>query len=157
MDAAAIRRAAIDAFHATWKLLEKADRTAAETEAMLAAAAESHALWLKVGTAVNDQRGEWMLARTAVDAGRAEAAVRHAERTLALTAAAKVGEAGFADFDFAFAEEVTARAFALAGDLARARRHYDQARRLGEAIAEEGDRTEFFRQFALGPWFGLTS
>ena len=30
MDAAAIRRAAIDAFHATWKLLEKADRTAAE-------------------------------------------------------------------------------------------------------------------------------
>jgi hypothetical protein len=29
------------------------------------------------------------------------------------------------------------------------------AKRLAEEIKGEGDRAEFFRQFAIGPWFGL--
>jgi hypothetical protein len=155
VDARAIREAAMDAFGEAWTLLEKPQRTPAETDAMIEAAARSHALWLQVGQPVNDQRGHWMMARTAVDAGRTDTALAHARRTIELTATATAGHDGFEDFDFAFAEEVAARAYALAGDMARARRHYAAAKQLGEGIADEGDRTEFFSQFGLGPWFGL--
>jgi hypothetical protein len=155
LDAQAIRKAAIEAFNEAWTLLEKPGRTAADTEAMLEAAARSHALWLKVGSAVNDQRGQWMLARTAVEAGRKEKALSHARRTLELTHRAAPGNGGFEDFDFAFAEEIAARAFALAGEERRARQHYAEAKRLGEAIKNQEDRAEFFRQFGRGPWFGL--
>jgi hypothetical protein len=155
VDALAIRKVATEAFNEAWTLLEKPARTPAETEAMIAAAARSHALWLKVGAPVNDQRAQWMLARTAVDAGMKDKALSHARRTLELTRAARTGRDGFEDFDFAFAEEVAARAFALAGEERRARQHYAEAKRLGEAVKDEGDRAEFFRQFGRGPWFGL--
>jgi hypothetical protein len=155
MEPDAIRQAAIEAFNQAWTLLEKPRRTPAETDAMLAAAARSHALWLKAGSAVNDQRGQWMLARAAVDAGMKDKALSHARRTLELTRLARKGRDGFEDFDFAFAEEIAARAFALAGEERRARQHYAEAKRLGEAVKDDGDRAEFFRQFARGPWFGL--
>jgi hypothetical protein len=29
------------------------------------------------------------------------------------------------------------------------------ARKLGEAIKDEADRAEFFRQLAIGPWYGV--
>ena len=151
-DRDAIRRRAIETNGAAWDLLEKADRSDADTEAMVTAATESLTLWRQVGTPVNAQRGHWMIARVAVDAGRADLAVEHARATLDLTAAHREA---LEDFDRAFAEEVAARAFALAGDLERARRHYATARRLGEAIAGDGDRGEFFRQLAIGPWFEL--
>jgi hypothetical protein len=156
VDAPQIREAAIEAFNHAWTLLEKPARTPAETEAMLAAAARSHALWLQVGSAVHDQRGQWMLARAAVDAGMKDKALSHARRTLELTYAANKGHEGFEDFDFAFAEEIAARAFALAGDQRRALQHYAEAKRLGGAVKDATDRAEFFRQFSRGPWFGLT-
>jgi hypothetical protein len=149
--AAAIRQAAIAANGRAWTLLRKAGRSAAETAAMIAAAEESHRLWRQVGTPVNDQRGAWLVARVLVDAGRAEAALAAARETLALT----VADAGLADFDFAFAHEVMARALAATGDEDAARRHYAEARRLGGAIADDGDRAEFSRQLKLPPWFGL--
>ena len=154
MTATDIRRSAIDAHEETWQLLDKRGRTLAEDEAMMAAARLSLEHWAEVGTTVNAQRGHWLVARAAVDAGLAEPALEHAERTLALTADQPDG---LQDFDFAFAQEVAARAFALVGDTSRAARHYAKAKRLGEAIEKEGDRKEFFRQFALGPWFGLDS
>ncbi len=157
MSVAATRKAAIDAFNQAWEMIEKPRRTPAEDDAMIAAAERSLALWAGVGGPVNDQRGEWMIARTAVAAGRKEKALAHAQRTLALTRAALSDPTGFEDFDFAFAEEIAARAHGLSGDLDRARRHYEEAKRLGDAIADDGERAEFFRQFAIGPWYGLES
>jgi hypothetical protein len=152
MDLNDVRKAAIDAHEETWQLLEKADRTAAETEAMIAAAETSLELWGQVGTPLNAQRGHWLIARAAVDAGLAELALEHAERTLTLTAERP---SGLEDFDSAFAEEIAARAFALSGDMPRAERHFAEARRLGEALKDVDDRKEFFRQFERGPWFGI--
>jgi hypothetical protein len=137
-----------------WTYLERRDRTSTDDVAMVAAAERSLVWWSRVGRPVNIQRAEWMLARTNAAAGWREPAIEHALRTLALTAEATVGNDGFEDFDFAFAEEVAARAFALARDLPTARRHYANARRLGNLIKDPGDRAEFFRQLAIGPWYG---
>jgi hypothetical protein len=155
VDTTATRNAAVDAFNEAWTLLEKPGRNEVEDDAMLAAAERSHRLWLQVGEPVNDQRGEWMIARAAVDARRVDLALRHMRRVLDLTAAAAVGHGGFGDFDFAFANEVAARALALGGDVDAARRHHVKARELGAAIRNPEDRAEFFRQFRRGPWFGL--
>jgi hypothetical protein len=149
-----MRKAAIDAHEETWQLLEKPDRSPTETAAMIAAAQTSLELWEQVGTSLNAERGHWLVARVAVDAELPELALAHARRTLALTADRPTG---VKDFDFAFAEEVAARAFALAGNLTEAANHYAEAKRLGEGIKDVNDREEFFRQFGRGPWFGLAS
>jgi hypothetical protein len=104
------------------------------------------------GGPVEAQRGNWLVARAYASAGLAEPAIVYAKRPMELTGA---HQAELADFDLAFAKEIAARAWALAGNLPRAKEHYDGARKLGEAIKNEGDRREFFRQIAIGPWFGI--
>jgi hypothetical protein len=146
------RKKAIDAHGRAWALLEKTGRSGAEDAEMIAAARESLAEWEVAGGPVEAQRGNWLVARTYVDAGLAGPAVEYARRTLDLTDAHRTA---VQDFDLAFAEEIAARASAAAGDHTRAAAHYARARALGKAIADKGDRKEFFRQFALGPWFGL--
>ena len=151
-DTESLRKLAIAAHGEAWRLLEKPDRTEAETAAMIGAAHKSHSLWQEAGGFLEDQRGNWLVARAYVDAGLAEPALEFARRTMEITAA---HHAELRDVDRAFAKEIAARAWALAGDHARALRHHADARVLGEAIAEREDRAEFFRQFDGGPWFGL--
>jgi len=151
-DTDSLRKLAIAAHGEAWRLLEKPDRTEAETAAMIGAAHRSHGLWQEAGTFLEDQRGNWLVARAYVAAGLAEPALEFARRTMEITAA---HHAELMDFDRAFAKEIAARAWALAGDHGRARKHHADARRLGEAIAGPEDRAEFFRQFDGGPWFGL--
>ena len=74
-DAAAIRARAVAMHGETWRLLEKPERTPAEDEAMIAAAHASLEDWQRVGTAVNEQRGVWLVARAYVAAGQAEPAL----------------------------------------------------------------------------------
>jgi hypothetical protein len=146
------RRDAITANNRAWVLIEKANRSDAETAEMIGTAHASLADWIIAGGPVEAQRGNWLVARAYIAAGLARPALEYAERTWALT---EEHRALLADFDRAFAEEIAARAFALAGSMVSARTHYAEARRLGEAIDDPGDRAEFFRQFALGPWFGI--
>ena len=151
-DPAELRHRAIAAHGETWALLEKAGRTAAETAHMIGLAHESLLAWEAGGGPVEAQRGNWLVARAYVDAGLAEPALEYARRTMELTEAHL---AALSDFDLAFAREIAARAEGLAGNLDRALAHYASALKLGEAIADAGDRTEFFRQFARPPWFGV--
>lgn len=151
-DRAAARRAAIEENGKVWTLLEKPDRSEAETAAMIRAAHASHEHWKTAGGPVEDQRGNWLIARAYVDAGLVGPALEYARRTLDLTEAHR---ALLADFDLAFAEEIAARAWAAADDRTRAAEHRARAKALGDAITTAGDRKEFFRQFALPPWFGL--
>ena len=146
------RRRAIAANGEAWTLLEKRDRTAEETARMIGAAHASLAAWEIAGGPVEAQRGNWMIARAYLDAGLAEPALEYARRTMELT---RAHQDALADFDLAFAKEIAARAWALAGNLDRAGEHHAGAKKLGEAIKDDGDRKEFFRQFAQGPWFGL--
>jgi hypothetical protein len=151
-DTGSLRKLAIAAHGEAWRLIAKPDRTEAENAAMIGAAHKSLHLWQQAGTFVEDQRGNWLVARAYVGAGLAEPALEFARRTMEITA---THQAGLMDFDRAFAKEVAARAWALAGNRERARKHHGEARMLGEAIADPDDRAEFFRQFDGGPWFGL--
>lgn len=138
-DAAAHRRLAVALFNHTWTLIEKADRTAAETDEMIHAAHASRYHWSKAGTTANLARGEWQVARVYCVLGRGEAALWHATRCLAYAeAASAAGETE--SWDLAAAYEGMARAHAVAGDLDAARTWRDRARIATDAIPEADER-----------------
>lgn len=135
-----------------WTLLGKPDRTQAEDETMIHTAHASCCHWLKVGTGVHHQRAEWMIARVYSELGLGEAALRHANRCQELTQEhADLME----DFDRAYAQEALARANAVAGNRAEARKHLQLAEEAGQAIADEDSKKFFVGDLADGDWHGV--
>jgi len=134
----------------TWNLLEKVDRTAEETLEMIDSAHASNFHWRKVGTALNQARGHYLISRAYALAGLGAEALRHAELCWQLT-----GEHRLKGFDLAYACEAVARAQAASGNHAEARTWLDQARDCGMQIPEEEDRKLFFSDLQRAPWFGL--
>ncbi len=147
-----IRALAVAAHKEFWRLLEKPDRDRDESRAMIAAAHANLSNWEKIGTFVEAQRGNWLVARAYIELGLVEPALVYARKTMEITAQ---HHQELADFDRAFAKELAARAWALAGNIVRAKAHHADAHMLGEAIGSDADRREFFRQFERGPWFRL--
>jgi hypothetical protein len=141
--------AALDEF---WQLLEKPNRSRDDGRALIAAAHANLSGWEQIGTFVEHQRGNWLVARAYIELGLVEPALVYARKTMEITAA---HHRELADFDRAFAKELAARAWALAGNIVRARAHHADAHMLGEAIGDDAHRREFFRQFERGPWFRL--
>jgi DNA-binding transcriptional MerR regulator len=129
------RQLAVDLFNHVWTLLERTDRSPLEDDEMLHAAHASRYHWGEVGEPVNHARGEWQCSRVYSILGRAEPALWHANRCLALCE-----EHGIADWDLAFAHEAIARALRVAGDHAGADAAVARAREAAGAIAEEEDR-----------------
>jgi hypothetical protein len=137
-----------------WKLLEKPDRTQAENDEMLHAAHACIYHWGVAGTAVHQQRGEWLISRVHILLGHANEALRHAERCFELTESNK---SLMQDFDIAYALEGMARAHAMIGDRKAAEEFMALARQAGRAIANAEDRSIFMGDFENAPWFGLKS
>jgi DNA-binding transcriptional MerR regulator len=135
LDAAGHRQLAADLFNHVWTLLEMGDRTPEQDDEMLHAAHASRYHWGVVGTVENRGRGEWQCSRVYATLGRAEPALWHARRYLALCE-----EHGIGDWDLAFAHEAIARALAVAGDHERARKEVARARELAADISEDEDR-----------------
>ena len=140
------RQLAIDLFNQAWTMMENPDRDADDDDRMLHAAHASRYLWGEVGEPVNRVRGEWQISRVYCVLGRAEPALHHAGRCLALC-----GEHGIGDFDLAYAHEALARARGLAGD----RDGANDSRRLAEqaaaGIADADDREHLLRDLATLP------
>jgi len=120
---------------------------------LLAAAFASYFHWLEVGKEVNKQRGEYMIARAYLALGNTGEALAHAKRCLRLT---DQFTDQMADFDFAYANEMFARANAAAGFLEIALEYREKASKTGEEIKGEEDRSIFFSDLTGGNWFGLT-
>lgn len=135
-----------------WELLEKTDRSQAENHEMLYAAHACTYHWKFVGTAVHQQRGEWLISRVHVVLGHALEALRHAERCFELT---KSNKELMKDFDIAYAFESLARAHAMIGDHKMAEEFLSLAEQAGSAIANEEDKSIFMRDFDGGNWYGL--
>jgi hypothetical protein len=125
-------------FNDTWRLLEK-ERTQEEDEQMVHQAHASAYHWLQAAECEpkNRARGEWMCSRVYAVLGRAEPALHHAERCLAITVA---HPDGMDDFDLPFAYEALARANGVAGNAEEAQRYERQAREVAERIADAEDR-----------------
>lgn len=134
-----------------WNLLDQPSRTAEEDERMVYTAHASCCHWLKIGTPVHHQRGEWLISRVYAVIGQGEQSLRHAERCMALTVE---NPDYMADFDLPFAHECLARAYALVGRREDARRFYRLAEQGGGSIADEEDRTIFFDSLRGGDWHG---
>jgi len=135
LDETGRRRLAADLYNRTWTLLEIADRTPAQTDEMIHCAHASRFHWGEVGTAVNLARGEWLCSRVYAVLGRAEPALWHARRCVAIDEAN-----GARDWDIASAYEAMARALAVSGDLPGAREWAARARTACEEISGAEDR-----------------
>jgi DNA-binding transcriptional MerR regulator len=131
------RRLGVDLFNKTWTLLEKEGRTPEEDDELVHCAHASAYHWLHAGTAANRARSEWQCSRVYAVLGRAEPALHHARRCLALCEASPEA---LEDWDLPFAHEALARAHGVAGEQDEARRHAERARALGEQIAGPEER-----------------
>jgi len=135
-----------------WELLGKADRSQPEDDELLYAAYASCYHWGKAGTGVNQQRGEYMIAKAYISLKYPIEARRHAKRVLELTDTYKVE---LKDFDFAYAYEVMARSLAMNGELEEARKYHLMSREAGDEITNDEDKKWFDGDFEGGDWFGL--
>ena len=129
------RQLAKDLFNDVWRLMESSDRGPDDDAAMVHRAHASVALWARVGTEVNQVRGEWQVSRVYCVLGRAEPALYHARRAYEMCTASGIG-----DWDLAYCHEALARAHAVAGDWGDSARWLASARVACEAVGEAEDR-----------------
>jgi DNA-binding transcriptional MerR regulator len=116
------RRLAATLFNHTWTLLERTDRGPREDDEMLHAAHASRHHWGVVGQPVHWARGEWQCSRVYAVLRRAEPALHHGRRCLALVEEHELGL-----FDLGCAHEAIARAYRVAGADQDAARHLELA------------------------------
>ncbi len=102
---------------------------------MLHGAHASRYHWGVVGKPVHWGRGEWQCARVYAVLGRAEPALHHGQRYLAL-----VEEHGLAPFDRAYAHEAIARGYQVAGNADERARHLALAHEAAAQITDAEER-----------------
>ncbi len=135
-----------------WQLLGSEERTPDEDQEMVFAAYASHYHWLQIGTEVNQQRGEWMIAHVHTVLGKTDLALKHAKRCLELT---ENFREQMADFDIAYAYEGIARANALAGQRDAAKKYLALAQEAGDQIDDPESKEIFGGDIESGDWYGI--
>ena len=146
------RQFAIELNGRVWDLLAQKERSDQENEEMIHAAHASCLHWLKAGTAIHHQRGEWLIAHVYAELGLAEPALRHAQRCQELT---HEHADQMADFDLAYAHEGLARAYAIAGQHEQAEKELKMAKQAGQTIADKESKKIFLGDLCSGNWGGL--
>lgn len=137
-----------------WELLAKQGRSAHEDDELLYAAFASCYHWLQIGGPVEQQRGEYLVAKVYISLNNATEAMAHAHKCWQLT---EQHRADMQDFDLAFAYELLARAHAMQGAVEQAAAYYEKARAAGHAIQDDEDRAIFVADLTAGPWFGWSA
>ena len=137
-----------------WKLLNKTDRTESENNMMIQAAYASCYHWNYVGSGLNQQRGEWLIAHVYTILGQANEALTHAIRCWEDTE--KYSDL-MVDFDLGYAHEGLARAYALNGKLELAHEHFTKDHQAGLMIKDPEDKELFIGDLEGGIWFGLNN
>jgi DNA-binding transcriptional MerR regulator len=149
LDAATQRQLGVDLYNSTWTLIEKADRTPAETDELIHRAHASRWHWARVGDSVNLARGEWLCSRVYATLGRGEPALWHARRCVEINEAlpAEARES----WDLPAAYEAMARASLAAGDPASGALWKAKAMTALEDIADADDRMPIEQDLATLP------
>jgi hypothetical protein len=129
------RQLGIDLFNEVWRLME----TREDDDRVLHAAHASAYHWSVAPECEpkNRARSEWQVSRVYTVLGRAEPALHHAQRCLAICEASPQN---VEDWDLPFAYEALARASVLAGMNDEARGYKQKAQELGDEIADPADR-----------------
>lgn len=149
LDKAIQRRLGVDLYNSTWTLIEKADRTAAETDEMIHRAHASRWHWARVGEPINLARGEWLCSRVYATLGRGEPALWHARRCVEINEA--LGRDARETWDLPAAYEGMARASFAAGDPASGALWKAKAVAALEDIADADDREPIAQDIATLP------
>ena len=132
------RRLGVDLFNHVWRLLETEERTVEQEDEMVHAAHASRWHWSRSDASDLPQRlavGEWQCSRVYAVLGRAEPALHHARRCVALVEAG-----GLEDWVAASAYEAMARASSVAGDRLAFDKWRERARAATAAIADPEER-----------------
>jgi hypothetical protein len=132
------RQLGVDLYNDTWRLLQK-ERTPEEDDELLHQAHTSAYHWLKAPECEpkNRARGEWLCSRVYAVLGRAEPALHHAERCLAIV---EGSPENMEEWDLPFAYEALARAHGVAGNAGESAQHAERAGELADRIADAEDR-----------------
>jgi hypothetical protein len=144
------RAVGVAANNRVWTLLARDDRTDTDNREMVDAAHASLWHWRYAGKLVNEQRGEWLVSHVYAVLGQGVPALVHAQRCWALTEEGKLE-----GFDYAYACEAVARAYAAAGDAKTAGAWRAHALDAAAKVTDPEDRAILEADLALGPWFGL--
>ncbi|MFX1477631.1 MAG: hypothetical protein ACFFCI_05835 [Promethearchaeota archaeon] len=133
-------------FNKTWDFLDQKDRTEEDNINMIHTVHASRFHWGVLvsegkGTALNLQRGEWIISRVYSVLERGEPALYHAKICLDLTEKNNIG-----DFDLAFAYEAMARALALTKNKKEFEKYSKLAKDAGEKIKKKADKDYFFEE-----------
>jgi hypothetical protein len=146
LDPATRRALAAGLYNRCWELLEIPDRTPDQDAELVHTAHASRFHWGDVAdTPARLWRGEWMCGRVYSVLGRAEPALWHARRALAL---AEAGGDAAEDWDLAAVLEGMARASFVAGNPIEGAAWKAKATERAAAIAEDDDRTVIERDIA---------
>jgi CO/xanthine dehydrogenase FAD-binding subunit len=148
LDPGGHRAVAVALFNHVWTLIENPGRTPADDDEMIHAAHASRFHWARAADSepVNLARGEWQCSRVYAVLGRAEPAMWHARRCLAI-----LEDNEIADFDLAAAYEALARAAAVADDAEGVAAWKAKAVRALDGIADADDREQVERDLATVP------
>ena len=143
------RALAAGLFNRCWELLEIPDRTPEQDAELIHAAHASRYHWGEIAdTPARLWRGEWMCSRVYAVLGRAEPALWHARRALALVDA---GGDAVEDWDRPAVFEGMARASFVAGDAAGGAAWKARSAELVAAVADADDREVIERDLASLP------
>jgi hypothetical protein len=134
---AAHRHFSAGCFNRTWTLIEKPDRSAAETEEMVLCALASLWHWTQRAdcTARNLSIGHWQVSRVYALAGQGENAMRHARQSLEFAQ-------GSPPFYVGAAHEAVARAATVLDDRETMRHHLSEARRCAAEVTDAAERED---------------
>ncbi|NUM37467.1 MAG: hypothetical protein HUU50_23275 [Candidatus Brocadiae bacterium] len=135
-----------------WNLLQKPARSKAEDEVMLYSAYSSCYHWLKAGNGLHHQRAEWLISHVYAELGIGSEALRHANRCFDLT---NEFSSLMQDFDWAYAYEAMARAYALLESKEEFLKYFHLAEQFGQAISNKEDKDIFTGDLNSGKWYGL--
>lgn len=143
------RALAVGLYNRCWELLGLDGRTPAQNAELLHAAHASRYHWGEIAdTPARLWRGEWMCSRVYAVLDRAEPALWHARRALALV---EVDDAAAEEWDRPAIYEAMARASFVAGDAAGGTTWKARAAELAAGLADADDREVIERDLATLP------
>ncbi len=141
------RQLGVDLYNSSWALVEKSERTPEGDDELVHHVHASMHHWLQATECEpkHRARGEWLCSRAYSVLGRAEPALHHAHRCLAIC---EHHADNVEDWDVAFAYEALSRANRVVGNEDDARRYEEQGRELAEQIEDPEDKEIVLKDYA---------
>lgn len=143
---------AVECNNHAWELLDKPQRTEAESERLVHAAHAAAFHWLDAGQPPNHVRALQLLGVTYAELARASEALRYSAQALDL---ARAHAAELAEWDWPFVYEACARAHAAAGDKSKAREFKRLAEDSASSLSDPEDQKIVRHSLASRNWYDI--